>query len=704
MSAARWVIDISAPNLDGLFGDQDGIQKADNPRFIREQVANREIVLMRRNQSGILEPVNIAGGSLAAAIGAIDKAPTSGTFSLSFDGDDTGLTGLAYNISAADLETALNSNPNVSGGGGGGGVTVTKIGTVFFVRFGNPGFQPLFQYDAEGLQPQSYIHIVKSPDPDLSENEVQEIQLLQLPYASTPASGWTNTATGEVDVTAGQTGTIGTKASWFVDFSSKPIGGSVLIEWETPAIWKLTATKTNDYVAETRALKFPTGGAMTDFAGKYFDIFLANGDTRRVWFNLDGGSTEPPHPSGVTNIEVNYVTADDLGDLIQATVDAMATDTTAFASVANSGNTPSGIEVPSGYRTGLIYTLDDAGKVGLPEFNDTGIVSSATAGEVGLGVKAGTDGIGGATVKINSPAGKFAFYATSGTTLEPVVSVDDCLDSVAIAVAEGDDSNEIADLFQAAIEAYAGFSATSTGNVVTITPDDVGPLDAPTVTGLGFLFASTSQLGHSVSAEIPVTSSASDIEEAMGNEVTAVVASDTRWIITSATTGPQGDITADGESVQFAGTFTGELALNTIALDQAFAATTATKIDATLEIEFTPSGGSPDTILQIGVQLFRDLIRGQLVTTPAFETALTDASGVAINFSITGLTGGGSDKLDGITTTGLTVPRMVCTPLISGGPLLWLLRSGTDAEASPGIIRPDDYASSTNEKVWQSVL
>lgn len=70
--------------------------------------------------------------------------------------------------------------------------------------------------------------------------------------------------------------------------------------------------------------------------------------------------------------------------------------------------------------------------------------------------------------------------------------------------------------------------------------------------------------------------------------------------------------------------------------------------------------------------------------------------------TLTGLTGGGSTKLDGIVTVGLSAGAVV--QVWNGNMVVpYRLRAGTDAEASPFIIRPDDYAASTNEKVWEMV-
>lgn len=67
----------------------------------------------------------------------------------------------------------------------------------------------------------------------------------------------------------------------------------------------------------------------------------------------------------------------------------------------------------------------------------------------------------------------------------------------------------------------------------------------------------------------------------------------------------------------------------------------------------------------------------------------------------TGYTGGGSTKLDGESTTAVDVPTIYCFKHSTSGWRQYLLRAGTDAEASPNIIRPDDYAASTNEKVFE---
>lgn len=70
--------------------------------------------------------------------------------------------------------------------------------------------------------------------------------------------------------------------------------------------------------------------------------------------------------------------------------------------------------------------------------------------------------------------------------------------------------------------------------------------------------------------------------------------------------------------------------------------------------------------------------------------------------AITGLTGGGSANLDGIlTASGAATVGWKCIVDVSGVAYIYELESGTDAESSPDVIRPDDYAASTNEVVWK---
>lgn len=95
----------------------------------------------------------------------------------------------------------------------------------------------------------------------------------------------------------------------------------------------------------------------------------------------------------------------------------------------------------------------------------------------------------------------------------------------------------------------------------------------------------------------------------------------------------------------------------------------------------------------------------ELSGSPASNSALAAAlaARLATRADIVGLTGGGATALDSIETADLADDGSVGVIInVTGvGGQTWVLLAGTDAEdAAGGIVRPDDYAASTNEKIW----
>ncbi len=78
---------------------------------------------------------------------------------------------------------------------------------------------------------------------------------------------------------------------------------------------------------------------------------------------------------------------------------------------------------------------------------------------------------------------------------------------------------------------------------------------------------------------------------------------------------------------------------------------------------------------------------------------IAEVAPVVNYFGITGLTGGGATNLDGIDTEEMDVGLIVAVTL-TAVTSLYRLTAGTTAEDSPIVVRPDDYAGGTNEKVW----
>ena len=75
-------------------------------------------------------------------------------------------------------------------------------------------------------------------------------------------------------------------------------------------------------------------------------------------------------------------------------------------------------------------------------------------------------------------------------------------------------------------------------------------------------------------------------------------------------------------------------------------------------------------------------------------------------FDLDAFTGGTPSDLDGIPTASLALGTTVeMVAAAEGVASQWRLTAGTDAEdETSGIVRPDDYADTTNEKVWVRIM
>jgi hypothetical protein len=105
-------------------------------------------------------------------------------------------------------------------------------------------------------------------------------------------------------------------------------------------------------------------------------------------------------------------------------------------------------------------------------------------------------------------------------------------------------------------------------------------------------------------------------------------------------------------------------------------------------------------------QINHDLIYGD-EATPANaddpDEYLLKASGIEWYPTITSLTGGTASDLDSLITTTQAVGKSIeilDTDATPDTVRRYILTAGTTAESAPDVIRPDDYAATTNEKVW----
>jgi hypothetical protein len=129
---------------------------------------------------------------------------------------------------------------------------------------------------------------------------------------------------------------------------------------------------------------------------------------------------------------------------------------------------------------------------------------------------------------------------------------------------------------------------------------------------------------------------------------------------------------------------------------------------STLEFQTVDGSGNVRTVAQIECLIRNEGINQESVIPVPLPSYLTAAQArlafVQNQYAVTGLTGGGTN-LDGV-ATGTTANPTVATNsfvaiVVSSVAYLYQLVSGTDAESSPDVIRPDDYDGSTNARVWK---
>lgn len=273
---------------------------------------------------------------------------------------------------------------------------------------------------------------------------------------------------------------------------------------------------------------------------------------------------------------------------------------------------------------------------------------------------------------------------------------------IAVTIANNDSATAVATALKTAMDGDSKFAATSLSKVVTVRNSVSGVRDSPTDDGTGFTFAVT-QAGLTLSGAVPATATAGEFATALGSTASDVVSvlksGEYQWDITFRTTGAQSPISVDATAL-FQTVYSASMALNTQSCEDAFAETTDDSIDETWEIQVTPPGQSPITIYAAEHTIYRDVITSAVSGATPTGVGLSTSNGITKLDTITAYTGG-AGAIDGIATVSVPVGLWVAFDQTDAGLQVYRLRAGTDAESSPSIIRPDDYAASTNEKVWE---
>lgn len=112
------------------------------------------------------------------------------------------------------------------------------------------------------------------------------------------------------------------------------------------------------------------------------------------------------------------------------------------------------------------------------------------------------------------------------------------------------------------------------------------------------------------------------------------------------------------------------------------------------------SGAAATAVIQGGVVVAVTVTNSGsgYTSTPTISFSSGGGTGATANAQMLGT------SLDAIRTTAISVSYpMIVMIFVNGVINFYRLRSGTDSESSPYIIRPDDYAGTTNEKVWELI-
>lgn len=131
-------------------------------------------------------------------------------------------------------------------------------------------------------------------------------------------------------------------------------------------------------------------------------------------------------------------------------------------------------------------------------------------------------------------------------------------------------------------------------------------------------------------------------------------------------------------------------------------------IPLTLELQLVDGSGNIRTVGQVDCTVRHEVVDEEATIPaplPAYLTAAESRLEFAQNrYAVSGFTGGGT-ALDGLATGTTALPTIATNTLvafdISGLLYFYRLETGTDAESSPDVIRPDDYNGSTNARVWK---
>lgn len=583
-------IDASDPSRQGAYRRANGSLTAASFDFVRNDQCPRRFHIMEESVASALEKLrhrDVTGTTLKVAIGQPDLGPSGGTFALTFAGSGTGMTVLAYDITAAALETAMNSNAAVSSAGG---VDVTGGPYQFVIKFRTFADKAEFIGDETNLEPASRVSIQTTEPGTGSVHEEQVIRLLRLPYAY--SDNWTpETADGTATVALSPTGSATTKGVVNLTLPEAAESGSFRLEFSRVQAWQISVTSYFPAVQQSFFLSLVAPSVSSGYGGLFWDVEDKNGPVR-MWMDCNNASVAPAVPAGGRLLELNYPNTTNAATIIAA----IKVDLNADAEFAGT---------ISASTTQLLVVQTAGGTRVAPPPTVVGTFDAVVTMSVS---QAGTNGeLGGKFLTIADNAGAVAVWFDVHQDIEPAHLADR---SIRVAAAGMTSAALLRTAIKDAIDADAQFTATESGVLVLVTDlaagtRDIGDPNLPA--------RNTSRLpvgvvtpGAGVAGEFPFDVTATDLAIAFTDffEVTPTKPGQFRFVAKANGTWSAPSIASNFVVPTY---FDGTINLATTTLLAAFAATTEDTLDATLEVEHT-TAGAVDTILRMPVLIYRDVI------------------------------------------------------------------------------------------------
>lgn len=278
MEAPFWNINLADESAKGLLASAASESLAQQLQFVRRDGRTRAMRFLLPNGASF-DDAGIDSGSLVeAAIGTPDDPPSSGAFSLTYNGSNTGLTSLAYNITGDALATALNANAAITADGG---VSVTQDGGLYIISFTTTGAKSLLVFNKGTLAPAaSSTAIIQVQSGDGTTNEVQLLVLKKgyLAYSDDFAPD----AAGSISQSSLQTGTANLPEITRISISGTPDGGNWTFSQSQKQIFNIYC---------------PSG--TTGYVGGSYIIAYDGAGTVGIW--VDEGSTTMPSAVAACN-------------------------------------------------------------------------------------------------------------------------------------------------------------------------------------------------------------------------------------------------------------------------------------------------------------------------------------------------------------------------------------------------------------------